>query len=179
MIYSESVTLPSSTRRPALLYEPHCFLVLHPPGLQTFPSHAPPQVQRGGWELSAEREKGIFQETLKQLLVNTLGKAMPVKTTVPKLLHHIVSKEQLTSSILAPRRESTLGMTSYFSYTQCDRPSRQQPKSAFTGQLGKEGLVHTAQPGEGPGVDLVCPYEPCDLGQGLNVSVEGKCLNRV
>lgn len=70
-------------------------------------------------------------------------------------------------------------MTSYFSYTQCDHPSRQQPKAAFTGQLGKEGLVYTAQPGEGPGVDVVCPYEPCGLGQGLNVSVEGKCLNRV
>lgn len=62
-------------------------------------------------------------------------------------------------------------------------PARPPIMAAAQGSIywaaGKEGLVYTAQPGEGPGVDVVCPYEPCGLGQGLDVSVEGKCLNRV
>lgn len=49
------------------------------------------------WELSSDRERGIFQETLKQLPVNMLEKEMPVKTSLPELLHRTVCQELLES----------------------------------------------------------------------------------
>lgn len=76
--------------------------LLHQPGLTEIPS---PPAQRGGggfrhpnrWELSSDRERGIFQETLKQLPVNMLEKEMPVKTSLPELLHRTVCQELLES----------------------------------------------------------------------------------
>lgn len=67
-------------------------------------------------------EKGLFQETLKQLPVNTLEKEMPVKTSVPKLLYHTVSQAQLTPSLPASELAATSRMASYFSCIQHDCP---------------------------------------------------------
>lgn len=85
-------------QHPTLLYQPYLQFSPPPSGAhRKSPTPSSKRQRRSSCaqtdgEPGSEREKGIFQKTLKQLPVNTLGKELPVKTSLPKLLHHAVRK---------------------------------------------------------------------------------------